>query len=79
MSGYYPDAMDKIGGRIESDGNEHNRMSDSIRRNGRRGVREHEIDYGDLSSRGRSINNQRITNEQPTNNQRISEEYLKND
>ena len=39
-------------------------------------IREHEIDYGDLSSRGRSINNQRITNEQPTNNQRITNVYL---
>ena len=35
-------------------------------------IREHGGDDADLSSRGRSINNQRITNEQPTNNQRIT-------
>jgi hypothetical protein len=49
-----------LGGRIASDA-----MDDAE-------FREHEIDYGDLSSRGRSINNQRITNEQPTNNQRTT-------
>jgi hypothetical protein len=57
MSG--PDAMDKTGGRMTSDG-----MDDAE-------IREHGRDDADLSSRERSINNQRITNEQPTNNQRL--------
>ena len=51
MSGYYPDAMDKTGGRMTSDG------MDDVE------IREHGRDDADLSSRGRSINNQRITNE----------------
>ena len=51
MSGYYPDAMDKTGGRMSSDG-----MDDAE-------IREHGRDDADLSSRGRSINNQRTTNE----------------
>ena len=61
MSGYYPDAMDKTGGRMISDA-----MDDGeIREHGMEDaeIREHGRDDGDLSSRGRSINNQRITNE----------------
>ena len=58
------DGMDKTGCRIASDA-----MDDGE-------IREHGRDDADLSSRGRSINNQRITNEQPTNNQRITNVYL---
>ena len=45
MSGYYPDAMDKTGGRMTSDG-----MDDAE-------IREHRTDDADSSSRGRTMNN----------------------
>jgi len=63
MSGYYPDAMDKTEGRMISDAMDKTggRMTSDGMDDGE--IREHGRDDADLSSRGRSINNQRTTNE----------------